>query len=523
MTDVHLYSDYWASVLGMRGIVSESVQRRGFVDLDVFRSCLNRPETRLPGFGYYLLVLLLGPVLIPYRMIQRMASKLHVPLAGETEAEELLAPYRLGIQREPDGTASVHWRGERIAKSLIDPEKPEVVFSVVYPTYKVLVAALLAIGLALFSHWLAERPGLEVWLGTLLLFGNFPLLATLLYLIFRDWVTALVAPLPVFVVLWVFALLTPLRELPLGTLPASMAGLAVAYFFVDAFLVPRGMPPTLYYYDSDAKNPVHPYEPGQAPSWLEGRFWVWRFVTVTPAEVHKFWERDWERVEVWVRADGDNAGCIEWVVSDFHYRELWIPYERTAASESRERHRAIIDEIRNDPERGAAWVVEVDMNLVGHYPELRGVFLLPLVEGWRRARLRQLAGSLRLQVESDHPSRFRSSVRRLRLGGRDFIEDIPEYLHWFALDRLLSMPWRYWRFPRGANAAGRPFLYGTAASLPAVSANEPELQFKARAARAVARRLTQPTLPGETPVAPGPDAAPSAPPSPVRTRDTTSS
>jgi hypothetical protein len=385
MADVHLYTDYWASVLGMRGVVSDSVQRRGCVDLDVFRSCLNRPETRLPGFGYYIVMLLLGPVLIPYRMIQRMASRLHVPLAGEAEATELLAPYRLQLQRDASGAVRLAWRGERVAETLLDPERPEVVFSVVYPTYKVLVAALLAIGLSMFSHWLSKRPGLEVWLGTLLLFGNFPLLAALLYLIFRDWVTSLVAPLPVFIVFWVVSLLGPVRDLPLGTLPASMAGLAVAYFVVDAFLVPRCLPPTLYFYDSDPTSPMHPYEPGQAPSWLQGRYWVWRFVTVTPAEVHKFWERDWERVEVWVRAEGDGAGCIEWVVSDFHFRELWVPYERTVSERGRERHRRIVDEVRSDSERRAAWVVEVDMNLVGHYPELRGVFLLPLRQGWRRA------------------------------------------------------------------------------------------------------------------------------------------
>lgn len=520
MADVHLYTDYWASVLSIRGVVSDSVQRRGCVDLDVFRSCLNRPETRLPGFGYYVVMLLLGPVLIPYRMIQRMASRLHVPRAGEAEADELLAPYKLQLQCD-GGVARLRWRGENVAESLVDPERPEVVFSVVYPTYKVLLAALLAIGLSLFSHWLSKRPGLEVWLGNLLLFGNFPLLAALLYLIFRDWVTALVAPLPVFIVLWVVSLLGPVRDLPLGTLPASMAGLAVAYFVVDAFLVPRGLPPTLYFYDSDPASPMHPYAPGQAPSWLRGRYWVWRFVTVTPAEVHKFWERDWERVEVWVRAEGDAAGCIEWVVSDFHFRELWVPYERTASRRGRERHQRIVEEMRRESERRAAWVVEVDMNLVGHYPELRGVFLLPLREGWRRARLRQLARSLRIQVESDHPSRYRSAVRRLRLAGTDFLGDIPEYLHWFALDRLLSIPWRFWRYPRGANTAARSFLYGARPQDAAtrISANEPELQFKDLPAGATA--LPRSALREVAPVhEPPPEIADSADPTngPARSR-----
>ena len=135
MIDVHLYTDYWASVLGIRGIVRESVLRRGLADLDVFRTCLNRPSTRLPGFGYYLLVLLAGPVLIPYRMIQRVASRLHIPLAGEETASELLAPYRLQLQPQARGKVDVSWRGERLASAITDPMLPEVVFSVVYPAY----------------------------------------------------------------------------------------------------------------------------------------------------------------------------------------------------------------------------------------------------------------------------------------------------------------------------------------------------------------------------------------------------
>jgi hypothetical protein len=480
LTDVHLYVDYWASVLGMRGVVNREVQRRGLVDLDIFRTCLNRPETRLPGIGYYVLMLFLGPVLIPYRMIQRIASRLHVPLAGEAEASELLSPYRLRLTREAEGGVQVAWKGERLASGLVDPERPEVLFSVVYPAYEILVAALLAMALSLFSHWVAKRPGLEAWLGHLLLFGNFPLLAALLWLIFRDWVTALVAPLPVFVVLWVVALLSPVRELPLGTLPAVVAGLAVAYFVVDAFLVPRSTPPTLYLYVNDPQSPLFPYEDSQAPTWLRGRsYWVWRFVSATPAEVHKFWERDWERVEVWVRADGDDAGAIEWIVHDFHFRELWIPYERTVSKRTDAEHRHVLAGLRAKPDRAAAWVIEVDVNLVGHVPELRGVFLLPLRQGWRRARWKQLARSLRIQVASDKPSEYRSVVRHLRLRGPDFIDDVPEILRGFALRRLLTIPWRYWRYPRGANAITRPLVYSGEAAPAAAAACEPQLQFKA--------------------------------------------
>ncbi|MFQ5599591.1 MAG: hypothetical protein ACE5G2_03450 [Candidatus Krumholzibacteriia bacterium] len=480
MPDVHLYCDYWASVLRMRGIVHDEVQRRGLVDLDIFRSCLNRPETRLPRFGYYILMLFLGPVLIPYRMIQRIASRLHVPLAGEDEAGELLAPYRLQLERQASGQVNVRWKGERLAHDLIDPERPDVVFSVVYPAYKILVAALLAMGLALLLHWTSGREGLSEWLRPVLLFANFPLLAGILYLIFRDWLTALVAPLPVFVVLWVVSLLGPVREMPLGTLAAALAGLAVAYFVVDAFMIPRGMAPTLYLYKNEPRSPVFPYAEGQAPYWLDGRtYWVWRFVSLTPAEMHKFWERDWERVEAWVRADGENAGQIEWVVVDLHFRELWIPYDRFVSDARAAGHRHVLEELRRDTRRDAAWVIEVDTNFVGHAPELRGVFMLPLRHGWRRARIRQLARSLRIQVEHDHPRDYRDAVRRLRLAGLDFIDDIPEHLRWYALRQLLAIPWRYWRYPRGANAAARPYLYAQPNHAAPLQSCEPCMQFKA--------------------------------------------
>lgn len=480
MTDVHLYTDYWASVLGIRGITSEQVTRRGLVDLEVFRNCLNRPETRLPGVGYYVLMLFLGPVLIPYRMIQRITSRLHVPRAGEAEARALLEPYALQLERAPNAACHVSWQGERLVSDLVDPERPEVVFSVVYPAYKILVAALLATLLSLFAHRAAERPWGEEWIGRLLLFGNFPFLAALLYLIFRDWWTALLAPLPVYVVLWVVSHPGPARELPLGNLPADLAGLAVGYFIVDAFLVPRGMPPTLYLYVNDPSSPLFPYERGQAPDWLQGKcYWVWRFVSSTPAELHKFWETDWERVEVWVRAEGPEAGAIEWIVQDFHFRELWMPYGRAVSRKGMERHRTILGELRRDAGRSAEWVVEVDFHLLGHAPELRGLFLLPLRQGWRRARWRQLARSLSIQVTFDHPRDYWDAVRRLRLSGPDFIEDIPEHLRWLALRRLLAMPWRHWRYPRGANRSVRPLLYARSAPAPTPLATEPELQFKA--------------------------------------------
>ena len=480
MPDVHVYSDYWASVLGMPGIINEKLERRGLVNLNVFRTCLNRPATRLPGVGYSLLLLLLGPVLIPYRMLQRIASRLHVPLEGEAEAGRLLQPYGLRLRDRDDGNVDVEWGGETLASGLIDPSRPDVVFSVVYPAYKVLVAVALAIGMTLFLSWASQQVFLSESFKTVLLLLNFPILAGILFLVFRDWLTALVAPLPFFLVLWIAAWIGPIRGGMFHNIPAMMAGIAVAYLFVDAFMIPRGMAPTLYLYDNDPDSELFPYQKEEAPTWIQGRkYWVWRFVTLTQAEIHKFWERDWERVEVWVSAEGETAGQVEWVVIDHHYRELWMPYERLVKDQRAQGQKAVLASLREDRTRDAAWVIEVDLNLIGHSPELRGIFLLPLKQGWRRARIKQLARSLRVQISHDAPSVYAERVRQLRMSGPDFMEDIPEHLRNFALRQLNAMPWRYWRYPRGAAALRKSFLYSGYSEFRNVSSSDPELQYKA--------------------------------------------
>jgi len=413
-------------------------------------------------------------------MLQRISSRLHVPLEGEEEAERLLTPYRLNLENRDDGRVDVSWRGQSLAKGLIDPSRPDVVFSVVYPAYKILVAVVLAIGVSLFLAWMSRQDSLSESFKTALLLLNYPLLVGLLYLIFRDLLTSLVAPLPFFLVVWVAAWIGPIRGGMFHNVPAMMAGIAFAYFFVDAFMVPRGMAPTLYLYDNDPQSETFPYEKEEAPTWVEGKqYWVWRFVALTPAEIQKFWERDWERVEVWVRADGEEAGQIEWVVIDLHFRELWMPYDRLVHEKRAQGHRAALNSLHADRGRNAAWVIEVDLNLIAHSPELRGIFFLPLKQGWRRARIKQLFQSLRVQTSHDNPKLYEKRVRQLRMTIPDFAEDIPEHLRNFAIRTLSAIPWRYWRYPRGVTAQRDNFLYSGKTEFRNVSSCEPTLQYKA--------------------------------------------
>ena len=89
-----------------------------------------------------------------------------------------------------------------------------------------------------------------------------------------------------------------------------------------------------YYYDNNESTAnasvVSPFKNSQdEPFWLkeakskEDRpkaYWVLRFTYFWRYELAKVPHPDWERVEVWIDAE---KGKLEWVVTDYHYRELW--------------------------------------------------------------------------------------------------------------------------------------------------------------------------------------------------------
>jgi len=85
-----------------------------------------------------------------------------------------------------------------------------------------------------------------------------------------------------------------------------------------------------YFYDNSSNvsdiSGISPFkESKEKPPWLNPKetkaFWVFRFMyywrlEITLPRPHF----DWERVEVWVDAEN---GEVKWIVSDYHYRELW--------------------------------------------------------------------------------------------------------------------------------------------------------------------------------------------------------
>jgi hypothetical protein len=89
---------------------------------------------------------------------------------------------------------------------------------------------------------------------------------------------------------------------------------------------------TIFLYDGE-KPETHYKNIKDAPPWLDSKpYWVmryrfrWRGEFTLKKQLQMFhFKKDWERVEVWIDA---RSGIVEWIVSDYHWRELWFESEK---------------------------------------------------------------------------------------------------------------------------------------------------------------------------------------------------
>jgi hypothetical protein len=452
-----LFCDYWASVLNLRDIVNLHALSAAGLSLEVFRKILNRPAAGLPRFGYYILGSLIRPWLAIWRRLVRAAGvKREVP---ETRYDRevmrnLLVEYALRVEPKPGGLADVFSEGKRIASDIINPFRLKASSSMFLARYKVFLASGVALGYgALVNHvsilFHAENVILP-YLGVLF----YPIVLVILWLMFDDLLTATVSPLP----------LIAIRIIIRGShgfqgFVVAVVLTALVLYLVEWFFIPRSLPPALYFYVNDGQSSQFPYRPGHEPYWLAGRYyWVWRFITLAPAELLKFWEKDWERLEIWVRADGEDRGRIEYVVTDVHYRELWFKYESLADKRAMEYHAAVLGKHR-DQDRLLTWVIDMDMDLVFHTPTVRGIYI---ASGERLSVGRRLAALFNVIFRkklSENPEKYKPRLEVLEIAGDPFLDDIPEHFRTVVTRRLLSLPWTYWRFPRGAKSARTLTVY----------------------------------------------------------------
>ncbi len=472
-TGPFVFCDYWASVIGLRSVVNRRLLGKGLVSLEAFKRGLDRPRAKLPNFKYYLLAFILGPGMIPYKMAIDLAVLLRSKGRGKvvSKVDAMLEKFKLRMEPDADDDMWVDVRASEggVGEKVLNPERLSVALSLFYPTYKIIIAAVLVLSFTVIAAYVLPRVELPAIGLDLFSTLSYAILFAILILLLRDIATAIIAPLPVFALLY----LSKVSGNPLTFLLASLC-IALVFYLVDMFFIPRPMPPALFLYVNEPGSPLYPYENGHAPYWLEGRcYWVWRFLTFAPAEIHKFWEKDWERVEVWVRADqSESAGRIEWVVTDIHYRELWFNYARLATRKQAERHTERLGRFLAGGESELVWVAELDMDLVFHTPFIRGIFLSERKETGRiPGALTRVVRAAWVRSSRDKFKKFRPMLDELDLERQDFLEDVPEHFRNIALRQLITLPWSYWRYPLGAARSLKVNLYDPQGAL--ITSQEP--------------------------------------------------
>jgi hypothetical protein len=503
----YLFVDYWANVFGLEGVTPPEHARRGFVDLPLFRLGINRPDLEVNRLGSYLLLFLAGPILLAFRSFRRIGRyRMRFGSRANEEVLQQLDGYRLTLDaagRTPDdaGDPALPARcdvriGDTIlARNILEPYRVAGFSSVFWAANKLPLASLvglLAIGIA--APVLATAGLLEItaryWIPV-----GFPLLVLLLYFVFREVITAILGGVPILLGTYLIGVLRPSTPYDWNVFFWSLAGIFLVYLLADWFFVPRPVPPALLLYTRD--GPGNPYTRDEdAPWWLEGStYWVWRYLLLSRAELNKPWERDWERVDLWIRADGPEAGQLEWVVTDLHYRELWIPYHKLDEPRALEKQRQkALATARGDD--AGVWVVEVDADLVFHTPTFRGVTYL-LDRGDLPVRgIRHIARSIWNRVRDDDVVAPMAALRRVRLErGLDLLGDIPEFVLRKAEERLLEEPWTYWRYPLGSARRRDPRVYEPLRVTEPPPAADRSLQIKAPSTAHPQREAGEPATP----------------------------
>jgi hypothetical protein len=486
-----LFIDYWANVLDLDGVTPDRQVRDGLVDPSLFRIGIDRPDLEVPKLSSYLLLFLAGPILFAFRSFRRLGRyRLRFGSRAGQDVLDQLKRFRLTLDaagREPDPAGDpdlpprcdVRLGDTVIARDVLDPYRIAGFSSLFWAANKLPLASmvgLLVVGVA--APLLAAAGLLEItarfWIPVV-----FPLLVALLYLVFREMLTALLGGVPILLGTYLVDVLRPSTPHDWSVFFWSLAGIFVLYLLVDWFFLPRPVPPALLLYTRT--QPGYPYARDQdAPWWLEGEtYWVWRYLLLSPAEVNKFWERDWERVDLWIRADGPDAGQLEWVVTDLHYRELWVPYEKLDSPRALTRER---DRARTAMATGGAgvWVVEVDADLVFHSPMFRGVTFVVDKGGVPVRGLAHVARSLWQRVRDDEVAGPVAALNRLRVErGLDLLGDLPEFIMRRAEERLIGQPWTYWRYPLGASRRREPRVYAPPSMREPPPIADPALQVKA--------------------------------------------
>ena len=304
-----LFVDYWANVLRLEGAIPDEHVALGLVDRSLFRTGIDRPDLEVPRLRQYIWFFFFGPILLPFRAFRRL-GRYRIRFRREAGADVIRAldPYRLQLEPRSTGRVDVVGAGRRLAENVVDPRSVAGFSSLFYAAYKLPMAAIAGAILTLLSIPALMQLGWIDEVSDHYLLIGLPVLAGVLWLLFRDAIAAVLGAAPVLIAAFLFSAtrLDPAQDWT-AYLQAVLA-VVVLYLLIDWFFLPRPVPPVLMFYTRRGSGAPYRRE-GDEPYWLDGEsYWVWRYLMLTPAELNKFWERDWERVELWIRADGDRAG-----------------------------------------------------------------------------------------------------------------------------------------------------------------------------------------------------------------------
>ncbi|WXG41671.1 MAG: hypothetical protein WED07_13065 [Candidatus Freyarchaeum deiterrae] len=203
----------------------------------------------------------------------------------------------------------------------------------------------------------------------------------------------------------------------------------------------------LYFYASE--GPLFPYKNREdAPLWVEGKYyWVMRFTYVWPGEFtvasRQLYHEDYERAEVWVNAE---TGVPEWIVSDYHWRELFYRV----------------------PDDGKDHKIIVDFNTNFHTPDF--ILLHPKdLEGYKVEdpiqaafsmsrdslnKLRKRTGELFKHLEDRISKTITSAETEYAVKTKseyveNYLVDLAPGVRRVAANVCAKMPWSFWRYPLG--------------------------------------------------------------------------
>jgi len=162
----------------------------------------------------------------------------------------------------------------------------------------------------------------------LLLFGSIFLLGLL------TWFWSIILSSLISLIPWLEPFYLPILVLTAGPI-IFLALLYSAIRIIDEITRPvKKASRTIYLYEGKKPDKFHFKYAGDTLHWLESKpYWVFRYMFLWRGEltfkrslpiIH--FPEDWERIDVWLDA---KTGKVEWLVSDYHWRELWYKVEQS--------------------------------------------------------------------------------------------------------------------------------------------------------------------------------------------------